>query len=342
MNFGVRLGRLVLGVVLCSGVLAFAEPAAAQMNLALSRLAVPSSPGDPLCDSNTPLGSARAFCADNDAWRRLATDFAGSLIPPLLTPARTRGPRSFYIGMEVFLTPIVPGADHWRRGTEGPGTSTSTGENRFADSVLAWTRLELRKALPFGFELGTSLGFLPNSTYWTLGLEVRWALLEGWLSDDWWVPDLAVRGAVQTLLGDSEFNTTIASVDLTLSNSVIVGDELEISPYLAGQLSWTFADTELVDLTPNVNSFDTCAPVPGGTVPMCRGGSGDDYNNNVVFDSIRTMRARMIFGLQARYEVFTLTGAFAFDLVPPGELDSSIPDDIDRQYQINIGVGLSY
>jgi len=320
------------------------------MDLALSRLRVPSEPGNPGCDSTTALGSGRLYCADNDAWRRIATDFAGSLIPPLLTPARTRGPRSFYVGAELFMTPLVPGSDHWRRGTEGPGTASSTGENNFAESVLVWTRLELRKALPFGFELGTSLGFLPNSSYMTLGLEIRWAVLEGWLSDDWWVPDLAVRGAVQTLLGDPEFNTTVASVDVTLSNSVIVGDELEISPYLAGQLAWTFSDTELVDLTPDRNSFALCDPEPGETVPTsgetvptCRGGgAGDDYNNNVVFDSLRTMRMRMIFGLQARYEVFTLTGAFSFDLVKPGEWDTSIPADIDRQYQIDVGFGLSF
>ena len=312
--------------------------ASAQMDIALSRLRIDGRPeSDPLdvCPDDR-------FCADNDAWRRLMTDFANALTPPLLTPARTGGPRAFYVGVETFLSAIDASAPHWRRGTEGPGTDSSRGENRFADGALTWTRLNLRKALPFGFELGTSVGFLPNSDYWTLGLEVRWALLEGWLSDDWWVPDFAVRGAVQTLVGDPEFNATVVAIDATLSNSIVVGDELELSPYLAGQLTWTFADTELVDLTPETNAFRTCVPEPGRPVPTCTAGSGDDFNNNVVFDSIRTTRARMVFGLQARYEVFTLTGAFGFDLVPPGELDQNIPDDIDRQWQVNAGVGLTY
>lgn len=317
-------------------VLAAPAAASAQMDIAVNRLRIDGS-ADPM--DGCP--DAR-FCADNTAWRRLMTDFANALTPPLLTPARTRGPRAFYVGVEMFLSPIDPAADHWRRGTEGPGTDSSRGENRFADSVLAWTRLELRKAFPFGFELGTSLGFLPNSTYWTLGLEIRWALLEGWLSDDWWVPDFAVRGAVQTLVGDPEFNATVVAIDATLSNSLILGDEFELSPYLAGQLTWTFADTELVDLTPGVNAFRTCVPEPGRPVPTCTAGGGEDYNNNVVFDSIRSMRARMIFGLQARYEVFTITGAFGFDLVPPGELDQNVPDDIDRQWQVNAAVGLSF
>lgn len=305
------------------------------MDLALSRLRVP--------DGVDGCSTDGTFCADNDAWRRLATDFAGSLIPPLLTPARTRGPRAFYVGVEMFITPIVPTASHWVYGTEGAGRGGTSTENRFVDSALTWTRVELRKALPFGFELGTSVGFLPSSAYWTLGLEIRWAILEGWLSDDWWVPDFAVRGAVQTLVGDPEFNTTVASVDITLSNSVIVGDELELSPYIAGQLAWTFMDTELVDLTPDRNTFTECDPTPGEPEPICRGGGmGSDYSNNVVFDSIRTTRARMIFGLQARYEVFTLTGAFSFDLVPPRELDSSLPEGIDRQVQIDVAAGLSF
>lgn len=332
------------------------------MDLALSRLTVPASdePGS-LCPMMRvgPDGMVypQEVCQDDVSWRSLATQFTGALIPPMLTPARTRGPRSFYFGLDTSITGIDANATYWHRGTEGTGSGGTgiAGENRQVDGVLAWTRLTVRKALPFGFELGTNIGYLVNTSYWALGVEIRWALLEGWLTRDWYVPDIAVRGSVQTLVGDAEFNATVATVDLTISNSIVIGDAFELSPFLAGQLSWTFADTELVDLTPSTSAFSTCNPnpaTPTGPTSLCRG-TGMDYNHNAVFPSIRTMRPRAIFGVQGRYEVFTLTGAFSFDLLAPHETDSALAqhnpttgavlsDSTQRQWRLDIGVGLSY
>lgn len=366
---------LALGTVALGALGAPTLASAQRMDLSLSRLRIPAVAGSATCDTNA-AGYPRMWCQDDQAWQRLATEFTGGLLPPLLTPARTRGPRSFYVGIEGFITGISSGVNTggsvWRRGTEGadgamlPEDPASAG-NRFPDSVLGWTRINIRKALPFGFDLGTNIGYLANTSYWTLGLEIRWAILEGWQSRDWWVPDIAVRGAVQTLVGDAEFNATTVAVDLTISNSIIIGDEFELSPYIAGQLAWAFADTELVDLTPETDAFSMCdpswdpddmtrpvgEPSPYASNP-CRN-SGADYNHNVVFDSIRTMRPRMVFGLQGRYEVFALTGAVSFDLLTPSETDSSLPQPvrdpttsalvtpgIDRQWRFDFGLGLVY
>jgi hypothetical protein len=350
---------VTFGVVLAP--LGASTASAQRMDLALSRLSVPSDPLSATCPSERvgPDGMVypQEVCQDDDAWRSLATQFAGGLIPPMLTPARTRGPRSFYFGIDTSISGIDASSRYWHVGTEGTGSGSTgiAGENRQVDGVLAWTRLTVRKALPFGFELGTNIGYLVNTSYWALGVEIRWALLEGWLTHDWWVPDIAVRGSVQTLVGDAEFNMTVAAFDLTISNSIVIGDAFEFTPILAGQLSWTFADTELVDLTPSTSAFGTCNPdpaTPTGPGSLCRG-SGMDYNHNAVFPSIRTMRPRLIFGAQARYEVFTLTGSFSFDAVPPSEMDSHLPRTItepggtvrtvnDRQWRIDVGVGISY
>lgn len=314
---------------------AVALPAEAQrMNLALSRLRVPDGTG-------TCAGAA--FCADNDAWSSLATQLTGALIPPLVEPARTRGPRSFYLGVETMLTGIDASQDYWQRGTEGDGTVAD--RNRAVDSILTWTRLSIRKPLPFGFELGTSVGYLTNTDYFTLGLEIRWALLEGWTGRDWWVPDLAVRAAVQTLVGDAQFNATVVALDATLSNSVVIGDAFELSPYIAGQINWVFADTELVDLTPTVDAYRLCNPLPPdpttGSRIACQGDSSD-FNNNSVFRSIRTMRPRMILGAQARYEIITVNLAFSFDLQTPREADASLAESLPRQWRLDLGLGFSY
>jgi len=322
------------------------------MDLALSRLSYPSAAGDAYCDSR-PDGSGNPTvmgCADDGQWRSLITEFTGALIPPMLTPARTRGPRSFFVGIDTSITGISANSTFWHRGTEGQSPLADT--NRQVDGVLAWTRITVRKAFPFGFELGTTIGYLVNTSYWALGAEIRWSILEGWLSRDWLVPDIAFRGAVQTLVGDQEFNATVAVADVSISNGIIVGDAFELTPITGGQVAWTWADSELVDLTPGINAFSTCMPSPMTPAnpgePSCAG-SGNDYNNNAVFASIRTIRPRAFVGLQARYEAFTLIGMFSGDLIPPTDIGSNHLNDvmgnplrIDRQWRIDVGAGLSY
>jgi hypothetical protein len=314
------------------------------MDLALSRLTL--SPGQPGCD----VGTDTMACGDDGQWRSLITEFTGALIPPMLTPARTRGPRSFYVGLDTSITGISANTRFWHRGTEGDRAGAT--ENPQVDGALAWTRITVRKAFPFGFELGTNIGYLVNTSYWALGVEIRWSILEGWLSRDWLVPDIAFRGAVQTLVGDQEFNATVATADISISNSIILGDAFELTPITGGQVAWTWADSELVDLTPGINAFQQCMPSPMTPTnpgdPTCAG-SGADYNNNAVFASIRTIRPRAFVGLQARYEAFTLIGMFSGDLIPPTDIGSNHLNDsegnplhIDRQWRIDVGAGLSY
>ncbi len=326
-----------------------ATASAQRMDLALSRLSI--SPGTPGCDVDAASTMA---CADNGEWRQLITEFTGALIPPTLTPATTRGPSSFYVGLDTSITGISASSRFWHRGTEG---QTLMGdENRQVDGALAFTRVTIRKAFPFGFELGTNIGYLVNTSYWALGLEIRWSILEGWLSHDWVVPDIAFRGSVQTLVGDQEFNATVAMADVTISNGIIIGDAFELTPITGGGVAWTWSDSELVDLTPGTNAFASCIPDPNPptTGPTTCGGSPNDFNNNAVFASIRTLRPRAFVGLQARYEAFTLTGMFSGDLIPPTDIGSNglvgnaNPGDtaprlsIDRQWRIDIGLGLTY
>lgn len=348
--------RVALGIVL-SFALSFALPAsdasAQRMDLALSRLRIVAEDREGTPCSTRVGDRNRQFCADEDSWRRLASQFAGSLIPPLLAPARTRGQAGFYVGIESFITGIDASQEYWHRGVEGdegdavacgggttdPGTSCR--RSRFVDGVLGWTRLNFRKGLPFGFELGTNVGFLTNTSYWTLGLDIRWALFEGFRRDGLeFLPNLAVRGAVQTLLGDQEFNMTVPSVDVTLSWQIIIASVVELQPFISGQLAWIFADTELVDLTPERDAYAECMPPPGSSAGSCLG-NPDDYNHNRVFPRLRSMRGRLGAGLQLRYEWFTVSGSFAFDLAAPHELDTSLPE-LPRQYQASVGLGLSY
>lgn len=357
-----RNGTLALLTVLaCSALPGIAS--AQRMDLALSRLRIAADDASPECPRSFGAGLSRDFCQDDAAWRSLATQFAGAMIPPILLPGHTRGMRGIYVGLESFITGIDSGEEYWARGTEGDDRAAE--RNRFVDGVLAWNRLNVRKGLPFGFELGTNVGFLVNTAYWTMGLEVRWSLLEGLRLENTsaYLPSVSVRGAVQTLVGDSELNITVPSVDVTIGERIIVGDTVEISPYVGGQVAFVFADTELVDLTPGPyttadgtthsgDAITRCDPNPfppgsamgppiGADPPYCRA-DPTDINHDVVFPNLRSTRARMFLGTQVRYEWLALTAAFAFDLLTPHELDASVPASLPRQWQVNVGTGVSY
>jgi hypothetical protein len=331
--------------VLALAVLASAAPAGAQdMNIALSRLSTPFDPDMP-CAGEQRAGP---FCRNDEGYQIVMTEFAGAMIPPVLTPAGTRGVRGIYVGFETWFTGIEASEDAWHQAVEGDGGGADTSRSTFVDSVISWGRLNVRKGLPFGFELGTNISYMANSSYWALGAEVRWSIFEGFRDGVGWIPDVAVRGAVQTLVGDGEFNVTVPSVDLILSEPFVVGNTVEITPWIVGQVAFPIVDSELVDFSPQSGAFSECNPDPrtptpaSPTSPDCRG-SGDGLNDNAVFPSLRSTRWRVGAGLQIRYEWFTLLGNFMFDLVKPGDAyaDPSLPARINRQWQVDVGVGLT-
>jgi hypothetical protein len=299
---------LVAGGLVLAAMLGEAGRAEAQgMNVSLNRLRVASSDAP---DSNCPrtiLASdgvsttTREFCGDDDAWRTIAEQLGTALIPPLLTTARSHGPSGFGITTEGWITGIASDRQAWRRGTEGDATSAAEGQNRAPSRVLFWQRLAIRKAFPAGLQLGTSMAHLYGTDYWALGLDIQWSLFEGFRRGPLgFVPDLAVRGAVNTLLGEPEFNLTVPSVEVVLSKRIAIAGVGTLTPFVGGQLAWIFGDSELVDLTPDVDAL-----------------RGDDKNNNYVFRQVRSNRTRLHIGFEGHYRAFVITGAVAFDLSPP-------------------------
>lgn len=327
------------------------------MNLALSRLDFANEDTDG--DGDLDLCGGATRCQDDQAYTRVMTQFAASLIPPVLTSASTRGVRGIYIGFESWLTGIDNDQDYWHRAVEGDGGGMDDSRSRFVDSVLAWGRFNIRKGLPFGFELAANISYLANTTYWAPGVEVKWSLFEGFRDGVGWIPDVAVRAAVQTMVGDGEFNVTVPSVDFILAEPFVIANMVEVTPWISGQIAFLFVDSELVDLTPETTAFGPesdgssgCNPDPRtpphppeatGTStepPYCRG-DGSELNDNVVFPSLRSTRYRLGAGLQIRYEWFTILGAFSFDVVPPSEGDPDLPADLPRQWQVAFGLGLT-
>lgn len=304
-------------------------------------------------------GQAYAQCfPDNQLFGRLVNELGGALAPSLMAPAMTLGIQGVYVGYELSVSNLDRTSDQWRRGSQGSpttvvGTDTSSQRDN-GDRAALVSRLHVRKGLPFGFELGTQLSHLHDSSIWAVGLDLRWSLFEGFRHGLGYLPDLAVRGAVNTVVGQSQLQLTVVSADVVISKRFTVGGVVRLTPYLGGQALFIFGDSGVVDLTPSRSAYNECprqqvryvadsgspsgltgqlACGAGGTLPTVNGNSIpsdlNDTRNSAVFQSMRIWRPRMFVGLQFQWEILMVTAEFTTDVSNP-DWFSTPPADAGR------------
>ncbi len=316
-------------------------------------------------------GQAYAQCyADNQLWANLVNELGAALAPSLATPAMTLGIAGLYVGYEISITNLHNTADHWRRGTEGTVGSDVNSDTRTTrdngDAAAFVSHLHVRKGLPFGFELGTQATHMHSSNIWAIGADVRWSLFEGFHRNWGWLPDLAVRGSVNTVVGQTQYALTVVGIDGMLSKRFTVGGSVRLSPYLGAQALFIFGDSGVVDLTPSRNARAECprqeiryVPDPntgvgrspsglvgqvvcngGGTLPAGVPGELNDTRNSAVFQPVRILRPRGFLGLQMQWEILVITAEFGVDIGSPSFLNTP-PADAGRPLTQAVSAGAS-
>jgi hypothetical protein len=336
------------------------------MDLALSRL----RRGADFCEAdNIAVASYASHCKDQELFERLVSEYAVAMAPPASGPARTLGARGFQLTFDTTLTGIKAGELYWVRGTEGSQklpTDATFGQNVAPSPVLLWNRLQVRKGLPFGFEAGAAIGQGIDTSLWTLGLLLKWALFEGFRSDLGRLPDVAIQGGYSRSVGSSQATFQLASLDLTLSKPFVVEHTWMISPLLGVQTLFVDVSSGVVDLTPggassdaeppSADAFGSCVPdtsvdgpvrleppdvAPSGE-PCSEAGAGADFAHAVSFDPVTQTRVRAFAGAQLRYEGFLLQLALHYDLAAPEVAASTRHSggaELPRQLAFNVAVG---
>lgn len=301
-------------------------------------------------------GQAFAQCLpDNQLWANLVNELGGAFAPSTSTPAMTLGLAGVYVGYELGVTNLNRNSEYWTRGSEGSATSnvgsgTSSIRDR-GDAAAIISRLHVRKGLPFGFELGTQASYMHSSSIWAIGLDLRWSPFEGFRRGVGYIPDLAIRGAVNTLVGQAQLNLTVVDVDVSLSKRFTVGGSVRITPVLGAQMLFIFGDSGVIDLTPTRSAYAECPRqqiryVPdssspsmlagqlqcggGGTLPTAGGQAIppelNDTRNNGVFAPMRIRRVRGFFGLQVQWQILTFGVQFSADLTEPAFISTPSSD----------------
>ena len=173
---------------------------------------------------------------DEAAFRNLTRDVGQVFAPRLIAPSETLGQAGFAVKLMTSFSTIPNEEDYWRRGVEGTNP----------DPVLFTSHLQVRKGLPFSFEVAGNLSYLFASEMFAMGADLRWALNEGF---DWF-PDVAVRGSVNTVVGAPELNMVNAGWDLSMSKAFGLGGVVSLTPYAGYQQLYTIASTRVLNAYP--------------------------------------------------------------------------------------------
>lgn len=244
-------------------------------------VALPSAKADTFDIEFNRLGTATV--EGNDVSVRLnqvhfdnvVRDLGVAMAPKFMGPASTLGSLGFEVGFELSWTDINETSAYWKNAVDSP------------DSTLQTMQIHLRKGLPFSLEVGGTITHLFNSELWGVGLDVKFALLEGFRS----LPDFAIRGNIHTILGANDINILLSGGDAVLSKEFGIGGVLRVAPYVGYNLIYIHGSSHAI-------TFFTEAPA-GSTAGGCPNGTDKKLCSRVaLFDDVDEIVHRGIIGFQ--------------------------------------------
>jgi hypothetical protein len=312
------------------------------MHLRLARLSSGECEGT-LSDSGSfalsPQG-APVLTPDNAAYTQLVSQLSFAIAPPLLAPVTTGGPSGFDIAFDTIATGIDRRADYWQRATAGSASATCDGRNRDVSAALVQNRLRFEKGLPLGLSIGANVGLMSGLGLYTLGGELKLALLEG--ANEPWSPSLAVRVASSALIGDPTLTLSSHALDVLVSKEFAALYVMHIVPYLGLGALLSHARSNSVDFTPNIDAINCAA----GTDPICNaqglGASPADLAHDRAFKKLLLMRYRAVLGVWLRVRAFAFALEASIDLVRPDRADSDVSKGTARQWSLSFAPSLSF
>lgn len=228
---GTLIGRLLAGAALLLLPVASAE---ASNNFTLQRFGT--------CDTLGSTGNCLGTSTKDKAFRSFAGQLGEVMTIKGVAPADTPGVAGFVFQIDRSFNDFDVKTD----GAENPWVlAHKTGK---PEASMGTTQIHVRKGLPFSFEVGTVLTLLDDSDLLAVGVEGKWALHE----DIFWpLPDLAIHGGVNTLLGSSDLVLTNLQIDALLSLPIGISSVVNLTPFGGYGVVLPFSASRLIDTTPD-------------------------------------------------------------------------------------------
>jgi hypothetical protein len=253
------------------------------------RLNATARDGSGVLFSRTPEPGGRfTYFANDAAFNSFATQLGYVLAPRLASPADTLGYSGFDMGLLWSGTFVSSGQSYWN--------VTEKGQTGSPNSMLQTLQIEARKGLPFSFELGVTMMWLIESQLFAPGIEVRWALQEGYK----YTPDFGLRGSVSHMVGNRDMNLTTIGLDAVVSKSFGLFGMVNIAPYFSWSLIMIAASSRVIDPTPT---------------------NEGDVSNNFVFKEIGAtdkIHHKLTIGARTLYYVLNVSVQGEFQMLEGG------------------------
>jgi len=196
------------------------------------------------------VGNNTRVQADNAKFSKFTEQLAAVLSPRYHAPAETLGWSGWNVGFEYTLSDI-PGGEHWDDALEGTERNLTMNpdpdpkKSRSAPNLLNTVQFHVRKGLPFSTELGFNVTYLINSKMYLLGVEGKFAFVEGFE----YVPDFAVRMNYSHLFGCDDMDLDILGWDLSISKNFGLGGFVQLAPYTGYSLVYSMVGTHVINPT---------------------------------------------------------------------------------------------
>ncbi len=280
-----EIGRLLAGAALVSAAVAPSAALAGDNDLELRRLA--DRQEVQVLDEKGALATRFNALPDPEAFKSLSKDLGVVFGPRFLAPAETLGEAGFDMGLDLSINTLDASAAHWRALNGDPPSNMITGQ------------LHVRKGLPFSLELGGTLTHLFGSEMFAPGVEMKFSLNEGFF----YLPDIAVRGGVNVVVGSSDLNMATTGFDISVSKSFGLVGVVNFTPYLGYNQLIVVSSSRLLDVAPE----DPTQPTINEETNLL------DFQPEFVFDTEVQTINRFFIGSRFIFGVLNLTfeGAFA-------------------------------
>ena len=155
-------------------------------------------------------------------FRDFSEDLGSALSYKPVMPSAPLGTTGFDMGIEVTQTKMAKSSQLW---------NTVTGGGSVSDLYIP--KLHVDKGLPFGIDVAGFYSRIPTTNISLVGAEVRYAILEGGISQ----PAVAVRGAITKMSGVSQLALKTKSLDISISKGFTI-----FTPYAGIGQVWTNSD----------------------------------------------------------------------------------------------------
>ncbi|MBA3539343.1 MAG: hypothetical protein H0T79_06915 [Deltaproteobacteria bacterium] len=248
--------------------------------------------------SRLSTAASERVIGQNLEFRSLASELGVVLAPHMLTPADTVGFGGFQFTFDIADTTIDNTATYWRARESANPTMTGAQGTSTLRTIGLFARKGIWLPLP-SFEIGLGAVHLVDSNIWAGQMYAKFAVVEGYHQLP--LPSLAVRGGVSRMMTQRELDLTIASLDITASKHLSIGDTWRFEPFVGWNLLVIIPRSEVIEPTPTID-------------PLMPGSDADSKLNFVFKDQDNIYRQRVVLGAKFRYHVLQLTIEAAFAL----------------------------